>query len=75
MNLPVLIPAYNPTGALLTLVEDLLAAGFSDFIIVNDGSGFEYAPIFNQLSSMPQCHVLHHVVNLGKICCMRNIYL
>lgn len=66
MNLPVLIPAYNPTKELLATVHDLLAVGFSNLIIVNDGSRSECKPIFDQLSSMPQCCVLHHAVNLGK---------
>lgn len=66
MNIPVLIPAYKPTEVLLTVVKNLLAIGLSDLIIVNDGSGPECAQIFDQLASMPQCHVLHHAVNLGK---------
>ena len=38
MDVPVLIPAYNPDQRLLNLVEDLQRLDFSDIIIVNDGS-------------------------------------
>ena len=66
MNIPVLIPAYNPDETLLKTVESLIEAGFSHIIIVNDGSSGASLPVFKKLESMEQCHVLRHAVNLGK---------
>ncbi|HAH32928.1 MAG TPA: dolichyl-phosphate mannose synthase [Elusimicrobia bacterium] len=66
MNIPLLIPAYNPDHKLTDLVAGLSAAGFSDIIIVNDGSAAKYAGIFAELNANPVCRVLEHAVNMGK---------
>jgi glycosyltransferase involved in cell wall biosynthesis len=66
MGIPVLIPAYKPTENLLNIAESLISLGCQNIIIVNDGSGPEFAPIFEKLRVLPQCHVLEHAVNLGK---------
>jgi glycosyltransferase involved in cell wall biosynthesis len=66
MNIPVLIPAYNPDESLWEVVAGLVRLNFSDIIIVNDGSkpGCDY--IFERLENLEQCHVLRHAVNSGK---------
>ena len=66
MNVPVIIPTYDPSERILEVVEGLIAAGFRDIVIVNDGSRAECAGIFAQLEGMPQCTVLRHEVNRGK---------
>jgi len=66
MNIPVLIPAYNPDKALISLVEDLQTIGFENIIVVNDGSNLEARPVFDALEKKGVCHVLHHAINLGK---------
>lgn len=66
MNIPVLIPAYNPDGTLLSLAADLINNGFEQIIIVNDGSDSSCDHIFEKLEKMGSCHVLQHAVNLGK---------
>jgi glycosyltransferase involved in cell wall biosynthesis len=66
MNIPVLIPAYNPDEVLYKVVHSLIQLDFKDIIIVNDGSKPEYEPIFEKLEKMEQCHVLRHAVNSGK---------
>jgi glycosyltransferase involved in cell wall biosynthesis len=66
MDIPVLIPAYNPDESLLKVVEGLLRVHFNHIIIVNDGSKLECAPIFAQLEKIPQCRVLAHAKNCGK---------
>jgi glycosyltransferase involved in cell wall biosynthesis len=55
MNIPVLIPAYNPDLKLLSIVTDLVNLGFEKIIVVNDGSSQEYKPIFNKLLDINQC--------------------
>lgn len=66
MALPcILIPAYKPDEKMISLIEQLMAAGFSKIIVVNDGSGPEFAPIFTQAQDLG-CVVLHHGINMGK---------
>lgn len=62
----VLIPAYKPSETLIHLVEELLRRGAPRIVVVDDGGGAEFAPIFERLQTMPRCEVLRHAVNLGK---------
>jgi len=66
MNIPVLIPAYNPDETLCKVVDGLIRLNFTDIIVVNDGSKPECKDIFNRLEKMEQCHVIGHATNLGK---------
>jgi glycosyltransferase involved in cell wall biosynthesis len=66
MNLPVLIPAYNPNDTLIGVVTTLIQRGARHIIVVNDGSTQECDHIFKQLELYKECHVLRHAVNLGK---------
>lgn len=66
MNVPVLIPTYNPTERIIEVVQSLISAGFQRLIIVDDGSRPDCSPIFARLGELPQCTVLHHEVNRGK---------
>lgn len=61
----VLIPAYKPGEALVKLSEELNERGFKKVVIVDDGGGEEYAPVFDKLESMGCC-VLRHEKNCGK---------
>ncbi len=65
MNPIVVIPAYKPESALLTLVDTLGNAGFS-LIVVDDGSGEAYANLFQTLANRSFVQVIYHAVNLGK---------
>lgn len=65
-NISILIPAFNPDNKLITLVRNLIKAGFTNISIVDDGSSEEYKPIFNELGNMTQCQILVHAVNMGK---------
>ncbi|MGE5534723.1 MAG: bifunctional glycosyltransferase family 2/GtrA family protein, partial [Acidobacteriota bacterium] len=63
----VLIPAYQPTAALATIVSELVRSPLiASVIVINDGSGKEFDPIFEALSRFPKTALLQHVVNLGK---------
>lgn len=66
MNIPVLIPAYNPDEKMLSVAEGLMNHGVKTIIIVNDGSDARCLHIFEKLGKMEGCHILHHAVNLGK---------
>lgn len=62
----VIIPAYKPDAGLLSTLSEAAAAGFRDILVVDDGSGEEYASVFEKAASFPECTVLRHTVNRGK---------
>ena len=62
----IIIPAYQPDDKLLTTVEELISVGFSDILVINDGSRAECAPIFDKVKEIPECTLLVHEVNKGK---------
>ncbi len=66
LHVAVLIPSLEPDGRLLPYVRQLLDKGFSRVVVVDDGSGPDYQPIFAELDTLPCCHVLHHDKNRGK---------
>lgn len=74
------IPSYNPDDRLIRLLAELTrrrddparVSGESsppppfDVVIVDDGSGPQYSPIFETAEREYGCRVLRHAVNLGK---------
>ena len=62
----VLIPSLEPNEKLPNYVKKLLEGGFGQIIVIDDGSGAEYQPIFEDIASWDRCTVLHHPVNYGK---------
>lgn len=62
----VVIPAYKPDERLIHYAQALLARGFSQIVVVDDGSGGEYAPIFEPVSRVQGVVLLRHPVNRGK---------
>ena len=58
-----LIPSYEPDGALLQVVSELLAHPFI-VVVVNDGSNSSFDNIFKQLPS--EVHYLSYKENHGK---------
>ena len=63
MKTAVVIPAYKPSEALLSVVSGLYEKGFP-IVVVDDGSGEVYQALFQQVSSMTT--VLSHNSNQGK---------
>jgi glycosyltransferase involved in cell wall biosynthesis len=66
MDIPILIPSYNPDQRLPELVEALIREGVKHILIVNDGSRTECDLIFERLEKLEPCNVLKHAVNCGK---------
>lgn len=66
MDVAVLIPAYEPDSRLLGYVDSLAGQGFNRIVVVDDGSGERYRPLFASLAERPFCTVLSHDVNRGK---------
>lgn len=65
-QLCVLIPSLEPDERLPIYVDSLLAVGFGLVLVIDDGSGPEYRPIFDGIAARERCHVLTHPVNRGK---------
>ncbi len=71
-NVTVVIPSLNPDEKLGKTVQSLLDVGFTDIILVNDGSGAEYVPNFPK--NLPNCTLLTHEVNRGKGAAMKTAF-
>lgn len=63
-NIILLVPSYDPDEKLVKGINDLLKAGFSEIIVVDDGSQDECQKYFEQLSD--KVHIVRHAVNQGK---------
>jgi glycosyltransferase involved in cell wall biosynthesis/SAM-dependent methyltransferase len=62
----ILIPAYRPAAALVSLVGELAADADCRIVVVDDGSGPEFEPVFAKLDGVPNVSVVRHCANLGK---------
>ena len=69
-NVAVLIPAYEPPADFPEYVKTLIAEGFPEIIVVNDGSGIEYEAVFEAVRALG-VSVIDHPENRGKGCAMR----
>lgn len=66
-----LIPAYEPSEVLLKAVDALLKMNLQ-VVVIDDGSGSDYQPIFDQLDK--RVHLLHHKANQGKGAALKTGY-
>lgn len=60
----ILIPAYEPDRRLVDLVTDLRHCG-QTIVVVDDGSGLEFRPVFDRVAELG-CDVIAHTPNRGK---------
>lgn len=65
-NILIVIPALNPPQKLVTYIDDLLQTGFTNLLVINDGSNSDYNTIFDSIKNNPCCTVIQHAINLGK---------
>ena len=65
-NISVVLPSLDPDEKLLAVVDGLLGAGFTDIILINDGSKKENLHYFETAATHPEVTLLHHEVNRGK---------
>ncbi len=65
-RLAVIIPAYRPSAGLVGLVRVLAGYAFAAIVIVDDGSGPDFAATFAAAARFPNVQLLRHAVNLGK---------
>ena len=61
-----IIPSLNPDKKLFEVVSQLFVEGFTDVIVVDDGSDDKHKDIFYKLENLKGCTVLHHKENFGK---------
>lgn len=61
----VLIPAYKPDSRLLQTIGELRSSGVDRIVVVDDGGGAEFAPIFDDIRRQG-ITVLVHETNRGK---------
>jgi putative flippase GtrA len=61
----VLIPAYKPEPTLADFVRTLISAG-ARTVVIDDGSGPDFASVFDAVQRSGCTVILRHAVNLGK---------
>lgn len=62
----ILIPSLEPDERLPRYIHELSESGFGWIVVVDDGSGEAYQPIFREVEGVDRAVVLHHEVNRGK---------
>lgn len=62
----VLIPAYKPDDRLPPYVAALKEAGIGKIVIVDDGSGESFQPLFASIPQDEVVHIISYVPNAGK---------
>ena len=66
-RISVVLPSLDPDEKLNAVIDGLLEYGFTDIILVNDGSKEENLHYFTDAAAAhPEIHLLHHPVNRGK---------
>ena len=66
-DVSVVLPSLDPDEKLDAVIDGLLEYGFTDIILVNDGSKPENLPRFQRAADThKEVHLLHHEVNRGK---------
>ena len=74
-NISVVLPSLDPDEKLIAVVDGLLEYGFTDIIMVNDGSKPENLHYFTDLAAQhPEITLLHHEVNKGKGAALKNAF-
>lgn len=66
LNVTLIIPSLDPDDKLAATVKSAVEAGFSDVILVDDGSGDDHKKYFYELAELPEVTLLTHDVNRGK---------
>ena len=74
-KISVVLPSLDPDEKLIAVIDGLLEYGFSDIILVNDGSKQENLHYFHDMAAQhPEITLLHHEVNKGKGAALKNAF-
>ena len=72
-DISVVLPSLDPDTKLLSVIDGLIEYGFTDIILINDGSKAECSSIFDELKNM-NCKVFTHHKNYGKGRALKNAF-
>ncbi|MFH2092440.1 MAG: bifunctional glycosyltransferase family 2/GtrA family protein [Pseudomonadota bacterium] len=68
----ILIPAYRPDkDTLLNIISQISQFDVERIIVVDDGSGSDFQPVFDHAHTLEKTTVLYHPVNKGKGAALR----
>ncbi|MGM9659074.1 MAG: glycosyltransferase [Faecousia sp.] len=74
-RISVVLPSLDPDEKLVAVVDGLLKIGFTDIILVNDGSKPSNLHYFTDLTAQhPEITLLTHEVNKGKGAALKNAF-
>ena len=75
-KISVVLPSLDPDEKLHAVIDGLLEYGFTDIILVNDGSKQENLHYFTEeAAAHPDViHLLHHEVNMGKGAALKDAF-
>lgn len=73
-NISLIVPAYEPDDKLISALPLLEEAGFSDIIVVDDGSSDACDEIFKKAKEFSSVTLLVHDVNKGKGAALKTAY-
>ncbi len=62
----ILIPSLEPDGRLPAYILKLKEGGFAHIVVVDDGSGGDFRPVFEEVDAVEDTVVLRHETNKGK---------
>lgn len=62
----IVIPALNPGHNLIEYVDRLRSHGYTNILVVDDGSRADCRYIFDEIEAKDGCEILRHDVNMGK---------
>ncbi len=65
-SMMIVIPSFDPDEKLMQVVSGMVEAGFSNILLVDDGSDEQHIAPFKEAAIYPECIVLTHERNLGK---------
>ena len=70
-DVAVVIPAWKPDASLIGLIGALVERGCRAIVLVDDGSGADYQPVFERTCLWPAVRMLRHKTNCGKGCALK----
>lgn len=65
-KITVVLPSLDPDEKLKAVIDGLMETGFTDIILVNDGSKPENLHWFEEMDRHPEVTLLSHAINRGK---------
>ena len=66
MKIALVIPIYEPSEQTVGFLSGINLNDFDYALVVDDGSGPRYAPIFERINNLPSFHVVSYTPNIGK---------